>query len=224
MKKIIFNITFLLFSLFIFAQSTESKCNYNDSIFKLLPNEMTFDVEKYKVELNKGSEKILIDNENYQSYFSGDTTGIYYVQIDKILKINKSISYYRYGNIESFDIFYNPSEGSVTRINKRTYYNTDGSINEEIDIDKGYKICYNEVIPIVKKIIGVKKIKKYELQFSVGRSDLNGFPEGKAKWIVSVTGNKKYHKKIKPSNSYDYIIDGVTGKHIGILKPKYALE
>jgi hypothetical protein len=222
MKKILLKTVYLLFSLVTFAQNNVSKCNYNDSIFKLHPNEMAFDIEKYKVELKKGiGRKIIIDNENYQSYFNGDTTGVHYVQISKKLKINKTIAYYPNGNIESFDMFYTPSEGSSVRINKRFYYNPNGTLNEEEDIDKGYKICYDEVIPIAKKIIGVKKIKEYELTFSVGRTDLNEFPKGKAKWYVGVKGNDKFQKKINPSNSYEYVIDGITGKLIGILKPKF---
>ncbi|WP_309609541.1 hypothetical protein [Flavobacterium sp.] len=222
MKKIIFNFTFLLFSLFIFAQKSESKCNYNDSIFKLFPNEMTFDIEKYKSYNNKG-EVVILDNDKYYYTIQIDSTEISFVKLNKELKIDKTIYYYPNGKIKRNYFYFKPYEESTSSkiaVSKR--FNLDGSIQEIYDYDYGYKVCYDEIIPIVKKIIGAKKIKKYELQFSVGRSDLSRFPDGKAKWFISVTGNKKYHEKIKPSNSYDYVIDGVTGKFLGILKPQWV--
>ncbi|WP_309608232.1 hypothetical protein [Flavobacterium sp.] len=215
MKNIILKTTLLFVSFLTFAQNNESNCNYNDSIFKLLPSEMTFNIEKYKVELQKGTEKkIIINNENYEKYFRGDTTSIHYVQLNKILKINKTITYYPNGKIESFDIFHNPEEGLVTGLNKRMYFNVDGTIEEEKDIDKGYKICYDEAINIVKKIVGEKKIKRYELKFSVGRVDLNKFTESNAEWYVGVKGNDEFYNRNKKSHLITYVIDGITGKFI----------
>ena len=49
MKNNILRIAFLLLSFISLAQNKVSNCNYKDSIFKLLPNELTFDVKKYKV-------------------------------------------------------------------------------------------------------------------------------------------------------------------------------
>ncbi len=225
MKKNILKNIFLLFSFITFAQNNVSHCNYNDSIFKLLQNEMTFDIQKYKVETMTGDYTILFDNQNYKSYFFKTTGSIYYKQINKKINVYKVINYYYDGKIESVNLYYTPDiEESGVNIGILKNFDNRGNLSEEYNYDKGYKICYDQVIPIVKKIIGLKKIKKYELKFSIGRSDLNEFPDGKAKWIVGVTGNDKFQKKIKPSNSHDYVIDGVTGKLIGILKPTYALE
>lgn len=218
MKKNLLQIIFLMFSCIIFAQQNVSSCNYNDSIFKLFPNEMIFDIEKYKSYNNKG-EVVIIDNDKYYYTIQIDSTEISYVKLNKELKIDKTLYYYPNGKIKRNYFYYKPSEESTSgEIGITTTYNIDGSIQEIYDYDKGYKVCYDEVIPIVKKLIGKKKIKKYELQFSLGRSDINKFPGGIAKWYVGVKGNDKFQEKIKPSHSYTYVIDGVTGKLRGILK------
>jgi hypothetical protein len=219
MKKNIFKTIFLLVSFIAFAQNNGSNCNYKDSIFKLLPNEMIFDLQKYKANKNKG-EVVILDNNKYYHTIQIDSTEISFVKLNKELNIDKTIYYYPNGKIRRNYFYYKPYEESASaEIGTSTTFNPDGSVQEIYNYDKGYKICYDEVIPIVKKIIGTKKIKKYELKFSLSRGDLNRFPEGKATWLVSVTGNEKYQKKIKPSHSHQYVIDGVTGKLRSILKP-----
>lgn len=225
MKNNILKTIFLFFPFLVFAQKDLSHCNYGDSIFKLLPNEMTFDIEKYKVEKMSGDDKIIINNHNYKNYFFKATDRIGYNQTNKNKNVDKTIYYYYSGKIERINLYYEPYEESGgTEIGISIIFNEDGTEREVYNYDKGYKICYDEVIPIARKIIGEKKIKKYELQFSLGRVDLNKFPEGKAKWYVVVRGNDKYQKKIAPADTYNYVIDGVTGKLLGILKKSFVLD
>ena len=215
MKNIILKTALLFVSFLTFAQNSESNCNYNDSIFKLLPNELTFDVEKYKVETMSGYDKILIDNANYKSFFFKANDRIGYNQINKNINIDKTIYYYFNGIVERINFYYQPYDGGGnTEIGKRTTFNQDGSVKETYNYDIGYKICYDEAISIVKKIVGKKKIKTYELQFSVGRVDLNKFTDSNAEWYVGVRGNDKFYKKNKKSYLITYVIDGVTGKFI----------
>ena len=222
MKKYILITTYLLFSFVTFAQKNESNCNYNDSIFKIFPDEMSFDLDKYKAYANKG-EVVILDNDRYYHTIQIGFNEITSVKLNKKLKIDKTIYYYPNGKIKRNYFYYNSSkESSNCKISVSKRFNINGSIYEEKNYDKGFKICYDEVIPLVKKIIGAKKIKKYELVFSLGRSDLNKFPDGEAKWYVGVSGNKEYTKKIKPSHSYTYVIDGVTGKLRGILKNQWV--
>ena len=207
-----------MFSFILFAQENVSNCNYNDSIFTVQSSEMTFDLNKYKVHNNKG-EIVVLDNDKYNYTIKIDSSEIFFNKINKILKIDKTIYYYPNGKIKRNYIYYKPNKESTnSKIAVSKKYNLEGEIYEAKNYDKGYKICYSQVIPITKKIIGAKKIKKYELKFSVGRSDLNEFPDGIAKWYISVEGNDEFQKKIKPSHSYTYVIDGVTGKLRGILK------
>lgn len=215
MKKNILKTVFLLFSFVTFAQNNLPNCNYNDSIFKLLPYEMTFDIEKYKVESMTGYDRILVDNENYKSYFRKSTDRIYYNQTNRKNKVDKSIYYYYTGKIERIVLYYQPYEesGSI-EIGSSTIFNPDGTVQEIYNYDKGYKICYDEAISIVKKIVGVKKIKKYELKFSVGRVDLNQFTKSKAEWYVGVRGNDEFYKKNKKSYLITYVIDGISGKFL----------
>jgi hypothetical protein len=213
MKNNILKTFFLFFSFLLFGQKKDSNCNYSDSIFKLLPNEMTFDIEKYKVETMSGYDKVLIDNENYRSYFFQAIDRIAYNQTNKNMNVDKTIYYYFNGKIERIIFYYQPyKESGSPEIGTSITYNSDGNVIETYNYDKGYKICYDEVLPLARKIIGERKIKKYELQFSLGRVDLNKFPNSNPEWYVVVTGNDNYRDKIAPAHSYCYVIDGITGK------------
>ena len=215
MKNIILKTTLLFVSFLTFAQNNESNCNYNDSIFKLFHSEMTFDVQKYKVETMSGYDKILVDNANYKSSFFKTNDRIGYNQVNKNINIDKTIYYYFNGKVERINFYYQPYEGGGnTAIGTSTIFNPDGSVQEIYDYDKGYKICYDEAITIVKQIIGEKRIKTYELQFSVGRVDLNKFTDSNAEWYVGVRGNDKFYKKNKKSHLITYVMHGVTGKFI----------
>ena len=217
MKKLISLISFfLLINTISFAQNIVVSCNYNDSIFKLLPNEMGFDVHKHRVETMTGDYTILFDNKNYKSYFFKTSGSIYYKQINKKINVYKVINYYYDGKIESVDLYYTPNvEDSGVNIGISKTFDKNYTLTEEKNYDKGYKICYNEVIPILNKLIGERFIKKYEIEiYAVSRVDLNENPTLKPKWYVSIQGNDAYHKKIKKAHGATYIFDGITGKFL----------
>ena len=69
-------------------------CHYNNPIFKITKDEMTFDIKKYRKDLEKG-DLILIDNDNFKSryytYSDGEVTNkqtnkqtTRYWEVDKI--------------------------------------------------------------------------------------------------------------------------------------------
>ena len=43
-------------------------CHYDDNIFKITKDEMTFDVEKYEKELEKG-DLVLVDNKKFKNRY-----------------------------------------------------------------------------------------------------------------------------------------------------------
>lgn len=214
-KTIILGLLFFVFIQVSFAQDTLSACVYSDSIFSLNINEKQIDIKKYNPEIMTGYDSIIIDNESYKSSYHKTASSILFEKNNKKLGIVKYLYYSFDGKIESMSIYYKSTENSGVEIGFGYNFNSDGTIKEKINYDNGYKICWNEVIPIVKKIIGEHNIKKYEItDFGVTRINLNESPDSKPKWKIYVSGNGLYTKKNKGANGVIYIIDGINGKLI----------
>jgi|GEM_PF-2666077 len=181
--------------------TSNSICNYNNSIFKITENEMSFDVNRLKER-----ELILVDNEYFESrIFSHENGVITYKQNNRKLNIGKWINYDKNGRIKSSSFLY---LNGTKEIGKETYYNREGEITKVIDHEKGYKICWAEAIEIIKKI-AKKDIKKYKInKFNLLRTNLNEFPDANPEWRVSMKGNEEYNER----DTKFYVIDGVTGK------------
>jgi len=196
-------------------------CHFNDPIFKISKDEMTFDVEKYGKELKRG-DLVLVDNKNFKSEYwnlmDGDITN---KQTNKQLNIEKWIRY-KNGKIKWLRFKY---ENGDSKIGREILYDENGKVEKIINHEKGYKICWVEAIEIIKKI-AKKDIKKYDIRsFFLHRVDLNEFPNSKPKWIVlfevpdsldeSDYDNEKheqYRTYIVKNGTTQYVIDGITGK------------
>jgi hypothetical protein len=210
-KSILLLITFVAINLNTIAQESKSNCNYSDSIFILKTREKYFDIIKYKKELEKGGEVIITENDKYKSSFSVLGNYIDFVQINKDLGIDKTINYTSDGKINYMVNYL--SQGSSLKIGIKNIFNPDGTIKKTTNYDKGYTVCWNEIIPIFNKTVGKNFLKKYEIEITgITRTNLNDNPTLQPKWYVSIHGNEAYYKKIKKANGITYIFDGITGK------------
>ena len=179
----------------------DNTCHYNDPIFKITKDEMSFDVNRLKTR-----ELILVDNAYFKtrfySYEDGEITN---KQTNKKLNIGKWIRYNKNGGIVKSQFVY--LNGGRNLFEER-YYDQQGNIEKIIDYEKGYNICWVEAIEIVKKL-AKRDIKKYKIDtFYLSRTNLNEFPNSNPEWRISMKGNEVYNEK----DSKNYVIDGVTGK------------
>lgn len=212
MKKLIYLILFISF--FCESKAQDNTC-YSDTIFRISKQEMVLDLPKYKEAILKKDSIVLANNsfENKIHVLSDGTIG--FIKTNKTLNVSKWIDYTIDGKIQSMNVYYNSMDGSSVEIGNGYTFNSDGTIKEKINFDKGYKICWNEVVPLVKKIIGESKLKKYEItEFGVTRINLNESPDSTSKWKVNVSGNNLFIKKNKGADGVTYIIDGITGKFL----------
>ena len=186
-------------------------CHYNYPIFKITKDEMSFDVEKYAKELEKGNF-ILVDNEIIEDkYNTLSNKDIINYKTYKKLNIGKWIRYNKNGKIKSSTFMY--LNGS-SEIGKETEYDQQGNITKVIDYEKGYKICWAEAIAIVKQI-AKKDIERYEVTgFNLSHTNLNEYPNKNPVWAISLDGNEEYELK----DTKVYWIDGITGKFIKTTK------
>ncbi|MCF6349745.1 MAG: hypothetical protein L3J23_01780 [Flavobacteriaceae bacterium] len=195
-------------------------CHYNDPIFKITKDEMTFNVEKYKSDFKIKPGPITIENNKKfkNEVWTSNNRGLRNKQTNKKLNIQKLIRYDSLGKISYSYITY--LNGNA-RIGKRTYFDLQGNITKVIDYEKGYKICWAEAIAIVKQI-AKKDIKKYQIKaFYVSRNDLNEFPTAKPVWTIGLmNGNEKFSDQKDKKGNIRYVINGITGKLINTFRVK----
>ena len=217
-KKIQNNLKYALINIFNSVSkeylTTNDICHYNDPIFKITKDEMTFDVEKYEKELEKG-DLVLVDNKKFKNrYYKYPDGEIVNKQTNKQTNIAKWIRYNKNGRIIQSEFMYIDSDIDGDYIGKKTEYDQQGNITKVIDHEKGYQICWAEAIEIVKKI-AKKDIKKYNITgFNLSHTNLNEYPKEKPVWRISLDGNEEYEIK----DTKVYWIDGVTGKYIKTTK------
>jgi len=210
MRNLIYLI--LLITFFCESKAQNNTC-YSDSIFSISKQEMALDLVKYKEAILKKDSIVFTNNlfENRIQVLSVGTIG--FIKTNKTINVSKWIDYTIDGKIQSMNVYYNSMDGSAVEIGNGYTFNSDGTIKEKINFDKGYKICWNELVPLIKKIIGESKLKKYEItEFGITRINLNESPNSTPQWKVYVSGNNLFIKKNKGSNGVIYTIDGITGK------------
>ncbi len=187
----------------------DNTCHYENSMFIINKDNKTlhdsvFNIIKknHRIEYNKKyiKEKIWSLGDNQISY----------VTTLKNLMINRII---RYKNREISKVRFMYEDGN-TYIGKETYFDEQGNITKVIDHEKGYKICWAEIIAIMKKRYR-SLIRKYEIHsFYLSRVSLNDFPEAKPRWTVTMEGNEAYEQKGYDEGQKHYSFDGVTGKYL----------
>ena len=167
-------------------------CNYNDSIFYASKDELKIDLNILKQEKNNDGDIVITENKVYKNlYYTLSSNSIWNRQINKPLRIVKSIKYRKNGTIEFCTIYFN----GKSKIFNETYYDEQGNITKVIDYEKGYTICWAEAIEIVKKI-AKRDIEKYEVTgFNLKHTNLNKFPNVKPEWVISLNGNEEYQRK-----------------------------
>jgi hypothetical protein len=226
-NKIFAIIIFCISNLMVCAQ--EKSC-YNDSIFRISKDEMVFNTEKYKTILEH-KDLILFDNTIFSSTYtiSNYSKKIINTKRNKLISVEKKIIYSSLdGKIESVSFnnytIYNGNYSQGVNLFKEYTFDTNGNITETIDNEKGYAICWQEAIEICKKIIGKRKLKKYNIKtFAfMSRSDLNKNSNITPSWSLRPIAQKNdgsdYENEfvdkyfISNKGSLYYRINGVTGK------------
>ena len=186
-------------------------CHYDDNIFKITKEEMSFDVEKYGEKVDKGRLVFTDSNGLKNDFHKSKDESITFKQTNKQLNIQRTIEYNKNGKI-LFSYFKYLNGSSY--IDKETNYDLQGNITKVIDYEKGYQICWAEAIEIVKQITK-KDIKKYQVTgFNLSHTNLNEYPNKNPVWAISLDGNEEYEIK----DTKVYWIDGITGKYIKTTK------
>ena len=177
-------------------------CLFDDPIFEIRKQDLTFDGEKYDSILNfKGV--LIAETYKYQYEVQPNMIGI----TNKNTKLTKWMNYSESKKIESIAFFIRNSID--TNIGKEYFFNTNGDIIKTINHEKCYTICWTEAISILKRIAR-KEIKKFKINtFSLNRVNINEFPNSRPRWIVSMKGEVEGDYVNKR-----YVIDGVTGELI----------
>ncbi len=177
-------------------------CLFDDPIFEIRKQDLTFDGEKYDSILNfKGV--LIAETYKYQYEVQPNMIGI----TNKNTKLTKWMNYSESKKIESIAFFIRNSID--TNIGKEYFFNTNGDLIKTINHEKGYTICWTEAISILKRIAR-KEIKKFKINtFSLNRVNINEFPNSRPRWIVSMKGEVEGDYVNKR-----YVIDGVTGELI----------
>ncbi len=187
------------------------ECYFKETFFIIKNEEKKLTPNILSQDLNH-SDYTLTDNDIYEdSYYKLGNTYITNTKTKKKLNIQKLIKYQFNGDISRVTYYY--LNGNV-KIGKETYFDSQGNITKVIDHEKGYKICWAEMIAIMKKRYR-SLIRKYEIHtFNLSRVNLNEFPEAKPRWTVTMEGNEAYEQKGYDEGNKHYSFDGVTGEYL----------
>ncbi|WP_103867096.1 hypothetical protein [Aquimarina sp. I32.4] len=196
--------------------NNDTLCNYDDPIFTITKDEMTFDVNKYDSILKFQNLIIESTNEYEKKYYRRQPIGSKEVtysskQTNKQTNKQKYIGYYPNGKIwytrfshSKYDIYFK----------EETVYDSQGNITKVIDHEKGYNICWEQAIAIVQHKLRHQLAKYDTVAYILYRSDLNESPNDPPIWSVGI----KPIPDDKQSETVYYKIDGVTGKYLGKIK------
>ncbi len=192
-------------------KTSNQYCLFNDSIFSL--NNLDL-VLSEKIYLKIKSEKHFVlhnDNEKKIEFISLSKGRVLKVITNKKIKIQKTIGYYSNRKIRFFS---NSLVNNDFNIYIYKHFDNKGNITKMIDHEKGYKICWAEMIAIMKKRYR-SLIRKYEIHtFNLSRVNLNDFPEAKPRWTITMEGNEAYEQKGYDEGHKHYSFDGVTGEYL----------
>ncbi|WP_108868042.1 hypothetical protein [Aquimarina aquimarini] len=191
--------------------TNDTLCNYDDPIFTITQEEMTFDIDRYKKQLKKGGNIIIENNDSYTNIiyqWKGDSV-ITNKQTDKQANIEKTIKYDTKGqSLVSYFMYHS------ILINKATYYDNIGNINKVIDhrqADK-YPICYKEALKITE---GLKR--KRDSIFAITRDSL--VTDVKKTYVWKVFIDEPQDPEVtQHAKSWCYVINAQTGKVIKKVK------
>lgn len=185
----------------------DATCQYDDPIFTVTLEEMSFDVKKYDSILS-AKDITIVDNDVVVNVYWKLADDLY---TNKQTNITKWIDFDNQGRIKR--TFFEYENGDVY-IGKETFYNERGAITQVIDHEAGYQICWAEAIAIVQKRLR-RKLSQYDkVEFIVARNSPHEFPGKRPVWAIGIAPTPDD----TPDEATYYQIDGVTGKYIGKYK------
>ncbi len=190
-------------------ENSDKICRYVDKFYSISNQEKKLSKEVFS-QLEQKKQVTIIKKKLEEEYSFLNNGDVFRLITNKSINIIKSI---HYKNKYIYQIEFTYSNGNLP-IGKETYFDEQGNITKVIDHEKGYKICWAEMIAIMKKRYR-SLIRKYEIHtFNLSRVNLNDFPEAKPRWTVTMEGNEAYEQKGYDEGQKHYSFDGVTGKYL----------
>ncbi|WP_234859208.1 hypothetical protein [Aquimarina aquimarini] len=193
--------------------TNDNLCQENDPIFIITKEEMTFDIDKYKKQLEKGEDIVVEDNDNYNStiYQWEHNNTIVNKQTNKQTNKQKHIGYYPNGKV-----WYTRFSHSKYNIyfRKEIVYDPQGNITKVIDYRQAdkYPICYKEALKITEDLK-----RKRDSIFAITRDSL--VTDVKKTYVWKVFIDEPQDPEVtQHAKSWCYVINAQTGKVIKKVK------